>query len=239
MPAWDFFLKQYMKKPSKKSLQLRKEKLETKLREFGLDKTISDTSFFDETQYTWVDPGQAAERLLILLAVSFTAYNFNEAEKVMDWLKKEQLWASVSAKEKEFFRSPDPGNDEEQNLSWRFEGAYILAWALKRVSDPPGPANECNEKQVNDFLQTVPTIGSNTEEFLSENRFRPLTEILDEGLFYETATHYFRNIIVQDKENTSQVHAKAAFERHLALNWLRNSGEKSDWDLIAINTHDQ
>ncbi|MBC7830112.1 MAG: DUF4272 domain-containing protein [Chitinophagaceae bacterium] len=227
-----------MKKPSAKSLQLRKEKLETRLREFGLDSTIRESIAFDETQYSYPAPHLSAERLLILLAVSFTAYNFDESEKVMDWLKKEQLWKSVSAHEKEFFRDPDPGEDEKQRLSWRFEGAYILAWALKMVSSSAEPGTECSKEQVNAFLQAVPTVGSSTEGFLSALHYRSLPEVLDENLFYETATVYFREIVVRDKENTSQVHAKASFERHLALSWLRNAAEQPDWDTAAMNIND-
>ena len=227
-----------MKKPTVKSLQLRKEKLETRLRRFGLDNTIKEPVFFDETKYSYVHPRQAAERLLILLAVSLTAYNFDESEKVMDWLKREELWKSVSAKEKEFLRNPDPEDDEKQNLSWRFEGAYMLAWTLKKVSSSPEPGSECKEEQVNEFLKTVPTVGSFTEKFFLRLSFRPLFEILDENLFYETATVYFRNLVAQDKENTSQVHAKASFERNLVLNWLRQSGDKSDWDAISSSTVD-
>ena len=81
-----------MKKPSIKSLRIRKDKFEERLNKYELDNTITNLDFFDHTQYSYVDPTETAERLLILLAVSFTAYNFSQSEKVMDWLKKEELW---------------------------------------------------------------------------------------------------------------------------------------------------
>lgn len=221
-----------MKKPSIKSLQLRKEKLDAKLRKFGLDNTITDITLFDETQYNYVHPREAAERLLILLAVAFTAYNFDESEKVMDWLKKEQHWKSVSPKEKEFFRNPDPGEEEKQTLSWRFEGAHILAWALGKVPSSAEPGSECNKEQINEFLKNVPIVGNSTEKFFNGLQFRPLPDILCEMLFYEIANAYFRSLAVQDKENTSQVHPKASSERHLTLSWLRSSDE-SDWDILT------
>ena len=221
-----------MKKPTVKSLQVRKEKLEARLKNYGLDNTITDSILFDETKFEYVHPQEAAERLLILLAVASTAYNFDQCEKVMDWLKKEQLWKAVSANEKEFFRNPDPSDEEKQKLSWRFEGAYILAWALNIVSAAPDPGRECNEIMISEFLMSVPTVGSETENFLSGLHYRPLKEIFDENLFYENATAYFRNIIKKDKENTSQVHSKASFERCIVLNWLKNPGE-TDWDTIS------
>jgi hypothetical protein len=222
-----------MKKPSKKSLLLRKEKLETRLANYGLDNAITDIGVLDETQYNFVDPTQAAERLLILLAVSYAAYNFSESEKVMNWLKKENIWPAVSDREKEFFRNPDPEEEEKQGLSWRFETAYMLAWALGKVSVPPDPRSECGEKHIQEFLQHIPPVGSPAEEFLFDPQFRTLADISDENHFYEIATVYYKNIRVLDKENTSSVHEKASFERCVALAWLRSSGSGSDWDTIV------
>jgi hypothetical protein len=222
-----------MKKPSLTSLQLRKEQFEERLKEYELDNPISDIASFDQTQHSYIDHTEAAQRLLVLLAVAFTAYNFNQSEKVMDWLKKEQLWKSVSDKEKEFFRHPDPSDEDKQNLSWRFEGAYMLAWSLNKVHSAPAPESECTEQQVNEFLKHVPAVGSATEGFFSALRYRPLAEILDEALFYSIAEEYFRDLVIEDKENTSPVHAKACNERHLVLSWLINPGEKTTWDSLS------
>ncbi|MGZ5135556.1 MAG: DUF4272 domain-containing protein [Flavitalea sp.] len=219
-----------MKQPSATLLQKREDKLKLRVEQYGLEDIEYENKLFDETQYQFVEPIEAAERLLILLAVSFTAYNFDESEKVMDWLKKEELWKSVSPQEKEFFRNPDPGNEEKQNLSWRFEGGYILAWALKKVSTTPDPGSECDEKRVSEFLQSVPPVGSSTEAFFAGLKFRRLPDIIEEALFYEIATKYFKTIIIEDKENSSQVHSKASVQRYLALKWLKNAKEKLDWD---------
>lgn len=208
--------------------------LEARLRMAGLDNTISNVDLLDADRYIFVQPNEAAERCLILLAVAFTAYNFEQSEKVMDWLKKEELWKSVSVKEKEFFRHPDPDEDEKQNLSWRFEGAYMLAWTLSLVSKAPVPYSECRNEEVSEFLQGIPTIGSSTEEFFKiKHRFRALPEIVEERLFYQIATNYFRDLLANDKENTCRVHSRASHERHFALNWLRIGAVKSDWDAIA------
>src|SRR3990170_877997 len=180
-----------MKEPAINSLGLRNEMLEARLKMAGLDNTITNIDLLDPARYIFVQPNQAAERCLILLAVAFTAYNFEQSEKVMDWLKKEELWKSVSVKEKEFFRHPDPDEDEKQNLSWRFEGAYMLAWTLLLVSKAPDPSSECRNEEVSEFLQVIPTIGSSSEEFFEmEHHFRALPEIVDEKLFYQIATTY-------------------------------------------------
>ena len=218
-----------MKKPSLKSLQGRKDQLTQKLGRYELDNTVSDIQLFDYTLYNYVEPSEAAKRLLILLAVSFTAYNFNESEKVMDWLKKEELWKSVSDMEKRFFRDPDPYDEDKQNLSWRFEGAYMLAWCLNKVDFAPKPESECSEQQVGEFLKNVPAVGNTTTEFFADLRYRSPSEILDETLFYQVAEKYFRSLIKEDKENTSSVHAKASVERLRVLRWLYSA--IPNWDL--------
>ena len=230
-----FFISIKMKKSSSTALQKRKDKLKVRVEQYGLENIEYAVTLFDETQYQFVEPSQAAERLLILLAIAFTAYNFDESEKVMDWLKKEELWKSVSPNEKEFFRNPDPGDEEKQNLSWRFEGACILAWALEKVSTAPDPGSECGQELVSEFLQSIPPVGSATGKFFAGLKFRRLPDIIDERLFYEIAAKYFKTIVIQDKENSSQVHSKASVERYLALKWLMSSKDKVDWDTITGN----
>ena len=214
-------------------MQLRKEQFVERLGKYELDNTITDLESFDPTTYNYIDPAEAAERLLVLLAVSFTAYNFDESEKVMDWLKKEHLWKSVSDAEKQFFRDPDPSDEEKQTLSWRFEGAYMLAWCLGKVSSPPRPESECSEQEVSEFLKHVPAIGSSTGEFFSGISYRSLSEVVDEMLLYQIAGAYFRKLIKEDKENTSSVHAKACSERLQVLRWLIDGASGLGWDLIA------
>ncbi len=226
------FQLRHMKKPSTKSLEIRKARLEERLKDYQLDSNITNAVALDQTQYNYLDPIEVGERVFILLAVAFAAYNFDQSEKVMDWLKKEELWKSVSEKEKEFFRNPDPSDEEKQMLSWRFEGAFILAWSLGKVHSAPDPASECNEQQVNEFLKNVPAVGSATDDFFVGLKYRPLAEVLDETVFYETAGMYLKSLVAEYKENTSPVHSKAVFERQLALKWLRD-GTTLKWGSVG------
>jgi hypothetical protein len=227
------FLNVYMKKPSKKTLQLRQERLEMRLMLYGLENNMENPGLFDETQYNFVHPVQVAERMLILLAVSYTAYDFNTSEKVMDWLKQENIWKAASEKEKEFFRNPDPDEEEKQKLSWRFEGAYTLAWVLGKVNFPADPTKECEAEQIRDFFKYIPSVGSSTNDLFTRPDYRPLSEVIDETLFYDTVINYFRKIRREDKENTSPVHVLASPERNNALAWIQSSGTESDWDALT------
>jgi hypothetical protein len=86
------------------------------------------------------DPEEAAARMLILLTVAFCASNSAEADKISNWLKKEDLWQAVSENEKFFFREPESSDEEKAKLSFQFEGAYMLAWVLGRVEVEPDPS---------------------------------------------------------------------------------------------------
>ena len=225
-----------MKKASLKSLQFRKNQLVERLRIYELDNTITALESFDPGNYNFIDPTEAGERLLILLAISFAAYNFDETEKVMNWLKKEELWQSVSEAEKQFFRDPDPDRDEKQKFSWRFEAAYMLAWCLGKVSSRPRAESECSEQQVSEFLQQIPSMGSSTSAYFDGLGYRSLSEILDETLFYQVTDSYFKALVSEDKENTSSVHAKACRERFRVLSWL--TLDNHDWDSIEKDKED-
>jgi hypothetical protein len=217
----------------KSSLQARNKKIASRLNEYGIDEAVQNIHVLDETQFHYVPLDKVAERLLILLGIAYTAYNFMETERVMDWLKKERLWKSVSEKEKEFLRTPDPDEEWKQHLSWRFEGAYMLAWTLNKVSLKPDPARECLKDQIDEFAHSIPIVGSSTEKFFSELSYRSLTEIIDESIFYEMVIRYLVDIKVQHKENTSQVQHQASFERHFVLKWVTNFKTETGWDEIS------
>ncbi|HUR11776.1 MAG TPA: DUF4272 domain-containing protein [Flavitalea sp.] len=180
-----------------------------------------------------------ARRLLVLLAASFTAYNFDGVEKVTDWLKRENVWASASEKEKLFFRDPAPPETEKQQLSWRFEAAYILAWALQKVSGRPDASRELPETGVKEFLLSIPAIGTPVEEFLRKAKLRSLDEIIDEKLFYESAVRSLNDQQENDLENSTSIHPMATFERYFALCFITN-GNTISWDeLTRIEEEDE
>lgn len=231
--AWDFYCNlMIMKKGKQNLLEQRKSRLQERLEKYNLDADDLDDARFDPSEYDFVDPVEIANRILILLAVAVTAYNFDESEKVMDWLKKEQLWTSTSENEKLFFRDPDPSDELKQTLSWRFEAAYMLAWALEKVQLNAHPSRECGEPLVADFMLRVPPVGTTTDDFFEDLEFRSPAEIIDESIFYDNTTAYFKAIEKDQKENTSPLHQKACIQRQLALKWIV-SGDAEGWDEIT------
>jgi hypothetical protein len=175
------------------------------------------------------DPEETAARMLILLSVAFCASNSAEADKISNWLKKEDLWQAVSDNEKLFFREPESSDEEKAKLSFQFEGAYMLAWVLGRVEVYPDPSSECDMEFVSDFFANVPSVLAETDNLFEDLAYERITAIHDEYLFYKMATLYFKHIKKTDKENTSNVHKAAASQRYLVLEWLLNP-DNTEWD---------
>jgi len=189
---------------------------------------------YGEKSYSFISPQDAAKRMCILLAISLSAFNFDEAERVMEWLKKEGIWNAVSENEKIFFRDPSPSEQQKQELSWRFESAYLLAWALQKVSELPEPSGELKEKEVKDFLTNVPGPGSSITSLLKTVQFREAVIIIDEKLFYQSAMLRLNYQRDNHLENSISIQPLAALERYSALLFILG-GNNNSWDeLTAI-----
>ena len=178
------------------------------------------------------DPEEAAARMMILLSVAFCASNSAEADKIADWLKKEGLWQAISENEKQFFREPETTDELKAKLSFQFEGAYMLAWALGKVEVFPDPSSECGLELVGDFFGNVPPLLAETDSLFEDAGYLRTSAIYDEYLFYKMAALYFKHIKKADKENTSNVHKAAAHQRYLVLEWLLNPGDP-EWDELT------
>jgi hypothetical protein len=176
-------------------------------------------------------PEEAAARLLLLLSIAFSASNATETDKIADWLKTEELWLAASETEKIFFREHETSEDKRAGLSFQFEGAYMLAWALGEVKIYPDPSSECDLELVGDFFAVIPPLFSETDALFDNAGFRKTVAIHDEYLFYSMTQLYFKHIHEVDKENTSNIHEAAAYQRFLVLEWLMNDvdwGEEED-----------
>ena len=227
------------KRISAASLQKRIALLEERLNHYGIDK--HDLSFINNPNLALqqVTSCQAAQRMMALLGVSLTAYNFDESDRVMEWLKKEELWRETSTVEKEFFRSPDPTEEYKAGLSWRFEAAYEFAWILDAVIVSAEPTRECNEKHANDFFNHVPSVGSPAQDYCLDAHFRSMEEITDEYAFYENIHAYIDDMFVNRKENTSGIHARACYQRLAALRWVVGYKGKTDWDEMMVDDEEE
>jgi hypothetical protein len=231
-------LKKYPMMAAKSISKARWDKLWQRMIAYGIQ-DVPLTAIPENITEVIKDPEEAAARMLILLSVAFCASNSAEADKIADWLKKEDLWQAASENEKLFFREPETSDEEKARLSFQFEGAYMLSWVLRHVEVYPDPSSECDIELVSDFFANVPPLLAETNSLFENAGYLRTTAIHDEYLFYKMSALYFKHIMKTDKENTSNVHKSAAFQRYLVLEWLLNP-EDLGWDeLIELSNSDE
>lgn len=220
-----------------KELNDRKKILENRLKKYRIDNVeIKYLPFVDETLETFKEPIEVAKRTIILYAIAHTSRNLEDKELVADWLKKENLWNDVSPIEKKLLNDEITGGQQLINFSWNIEAAYILAWTLGIVKQKPEPTESVDDKHIDEFVNNVPELGAELNSFFENLIFINKSEIYLENLFNELATGYFRDLMFNGKKDKTKIERGASFERHNALNWLRNFSGETEWDNTDTST---
>ncbi|MCU0347257.1 MAG: DUF4272 domain-containing protein, partial [Saprospiraceae bacterium] len=104
------------------------------------------------------------------------------------------------------------------------------------IDKAPKPTYQISEDEIEDFISKVPEIGEELEEFLLNLNYRKLDEIIDENLFHELATSYFRDLLFNKKDNTSDIDIEVSFLRHRTLNWVRIFMGIKEWHETDTST---
>lgn len=221
-------------------IKRRKEKLEARLKEYGIDKyQVTHLGYVDDPEEDFATPIETGKRMLILYAVSYVAlYGTEEpkaAAKLTQWLKDTQLWDDVSLSERDFLEDTADDTDID-SFAWKLEAAYVLAWTLGLVPERPSPTSDVSQEQLNHFMDAVPQLLTDPTTFLNNLSYIDKSEILLKNLFNELGTTYFRDLYFSGEQNTTALHSYAVLERHRALNWLRRFCGITDWDDTDTST---
>lgn len=215
----------------------RKEQLEDRLSKHGITETkITYLPYLEFDDKTFASPFESGCRMMILYALAYTASQMDDREKIVNWLKRENLWEHVSKNEKEFFEGKVTDDQKIIDFSWEGEGAYILAWTLNIIQETPTPTEQVSEEQLNIFTNAVPSLGTPLQDFLSKLSYRDTAEIYDENIFHELATAYFRDLLFNGNVDKTNIDRGISFIRHRTLNWLRRFSDITDWDETDTST---
>jgi hypothetical protein len=220
-----------------KELVNRKKRLEERLAKHGIKEYhVQYLPYLEFDDKKFATSYETGCRMMILYAVAYTASEPDDRVAVTEWLKKEKLWNHVSPNEKEFFEGKV--NDEQKiiDFSWQGECAYILAWTLNLIKETPTPTEQVNDQQLDNFMNVIPALGEELNDFLDKLSYRNATEIYDENLFHELATTYFRDLMFNGKKNKSDIDPNISFLRHQTLNWLRRFMDIEEWDETDTST---
>ncbi len=221
----------------KDTLQGRRERIEERLRKHG----ISDTSIvflrylmFDDKVFA--TPYEVGCRIMILYAIVYSIEEPTKKEVVAKWLKNENIWEHVSDREAEYLEGAETDQEQINDFSWQLEEAYILAWALNLVKIRLSPNNSLTDEEMEEFFENVAPLGDDLKSFLNNLSYRDTEEIFEENIFYELTTAFFRELLFNGKEDTTDINRVVAFRRHKALNWLRRFMDIKDWEETDTST---
>lgn len=179
---------------------------------------------------------QIYQRLTAVTIVALRAAEFGnpEPDRAVDDLIHELISERGAAdwftpEESEFLRAANPSEHVCIQLSWRYEAAYALLWALD-VSKPNLP-----------FPDAVVDVGTAFEAL--RDRFETLAAaerkenrvILDEADIIYRCHWAVRQSSIDGIETGGNLEPGVVIERHRALNWLIGY-ENQDWDEITTDT---
>jgi Domain of unknown function (DUF4272) len=208
----------------------RKERTERYLKALGVPVNPHLPRIEDDTDARLREPREVARRAIILYVLVLVAHKVF-GESAAERLKEEGLWESVSPKEKEFFESDNPPQQDILNATWRAESLWALLWALGKVEKLELPTEICNSQLIQEIMSFRESLHI---DFVNTSTLRPLSEILDEvDLIYRTDWAMVEARI-NDQEPPNGFLQGVVYERHYALNWL--TWYADEWDDVTTDT---
>lgn len=176
------------------------------------------------------DAGEIARRALTLAAVISCAYGDSKKD-VINWLKQEALWDSVSPEEKQFMESKT-GSEENARFTWRIEALIPLLWAINKIDTMPALSSQCDTEPLKKAVVWSP---NSTEEYIRSSVLRPEDEILNEYEKVYQAHWTVRDARLNNKAMPKKYNPEVVYERHFGFNWLTGYMGQ-EWDDIATDT---
>jgi Domain of unknown function (DUF4272) len=223
--------------PETALLKARKKRIEQKLITLGIKNyRIKHLPYLDYDTKTFQTPYEIGCRIIILSTMSYASHALNERPDLMVWLTNQNLWDKVSPREHAFLIEKEPNEDLLIDMSWRIEAALVLGWALDIINNLHDIDNATDRQTLDYFLKKIPAIGSDTRAFLQDLKYRNTDEVFEENILNEMATTYFRDLMFNGQNDATNINRATSFERHQALNWLRQYDERSDWDDTDTST---
>jgi len=207
----------------------RKFKTEKLLKSLGVP-ILEQLPLIDEEHEVKLRTSQeVAERILILDYLNYVADEPDSKQEVIDFLKEQNLYKSISDEEKQLFKC-ELTEQDRINISWRSEAMLALLWAIGKVDKLEMPVEET---QVSEWLSLLPDLMTDSKDFISSASLRPIPEILD-LLDLTYRMHWAVRNAELNNLDALNFDAGIIQERHYALNWLTYYND--DWDDVVTDT---
>lgn len=186
---------------------------------------------FIEEEYEVVirSPHDIAKRILILTYLCYVAEAQHEKQKVIEFLRSEDLWKDTTFDEQELFQK-DLTDAEKIKISWSAEAIWLLLWAIEKADELDFPEAEVN---VPDILSRLPALMTSTKNFVEQATIRKTPDLLDAADLLYRLHWAVRNSQLNNLE-LPQLNPGVISERHYAINWVIYRADK--WDEVSTDT---
>jgi hypothetical protein len=213
----------------------RKARSEIALAQRGIQVNSALPPVISAAEVQWRPAPEVAGRALALVTVAIYAESLRKGQPLSVELLQERLpiaFEHLSPKEKAFLRNSEADAESLEQMSWRYESAALLAWALGLFSLRPFPDRVCDAGKLALTLQN-----SITAAYLEQRaRLRSANELLD-----MLDLHYRLHWLTREaelgrlEELPLGLEPDVVMERHYALNWLVRF-ENAQWDKVDTPT---
>lgn len=211
------------------SPEARKDASHTLLRAEGVPILESLPLIEDEISSTRRTEEEVIQRLIALAIVSVKGETGDHA-MALGLIKQFNATGYFTPDEQAFIDNTRPSEQDLINMSWRYEGAHVLLWALGIYPDIGRP----------DAITDVPFMAATLRDLgpdglRTKGKLRPQAQLLDAtDLMYR----YHWAVVQAGLDNEpvpSGLDGGVVYERHYALNWLIGYMDQA-WDDISTDT---
>lgn len=183
----------------------------------------------DEARSTRRGDRDAAERALALMIVGVKGETGDQdlIDAIITQFAAGQLFTPA---ERTFIDDPAPSEQMRVQMTWRYEGAYLLLWALGFYDELLPPDQIVDVSAMGSLLRELGTDG-----LMAQARLRPQSELLDMADLVYRMDWAAVDARVGGKPAPPGIHPGIIYERHYALNWLIGYAGLS-WDEMRTDT---
>ena len=171
-------------------------------------------------------------RTLVLFAIWMLSCTETPRNEVIQWIKSNNLWDSLSPNELTFVEANPATKKQLINFSWHTERLHVLSWALGIITKL---ASAYEQSDINALEKTLSLVNYNAKPFLKTVQLRDETEIIEASDEIEKHHWEARNSKIHDCQPKKLVDIEVIQERHHAINWIL-WGREEEWDDVATDT---
>ena len=150
-----------------------------------------------------------------------------QVRRIVDQYELEQ---ALTTKERKFIFDDAPSDSDRTQHVWRYEGYWVLLWALHYVVDLERPDHFCDVARAVKVMKE-----RSAQEFITAAQLRRHNDILDATDLIYRYDWACVDARLKSEDPPAGLNAGVVWERHYALNWLVGYMDQ-EWDDISTDT---